>query len=289
MKLALGTAQFGMTYGIANRTGQVAMAEVKEILTLARVQGVDTLDTAIAYGQSEQVLGNVGVGGMRVISKLPRLPDACIDVRGWVERSVQSSLASLKTSSLHGLLLHRPSELLEARGPQLYEGIQRLKNEGAISALGVSIYEPSELDAICRRYPVDIVQGPFNPLDRRMVKSGWLARLRDTGTEFYARSVFLQGLLLMPASERPPKFHRWDPLWRTWDSFLELNALTALEACIGFVFSYPEIAYAVVGVDSRAQLAQVIQATLKEIPSLPPDLDTTDMDLLNPARWTGLE
>ena len=120
MKLALGTVQFGLNYGIANRTGRVTGSSVGAMLELARISGIDTLDTAIAYGESEACLGDAGLAGFRVVSKLPALPDGCTAVDAWVQQQFAMSLARLNTDSLYGLLLHRPEQLLEEAGASLY-------------------------------------------------------------------------------------------------------------------------------------------------------------------------
>ena len=88
MRIALGTAQFGMDYGIANTKGQVTRSEVKEIIQLAESRGIDTIDTAIVYGESEACLGDAGVQGFKVITKLPPLPESCTDVGGWVQEGI---------------------------------------------------------------------------------------------------------------------------------------------------------------------------------------------------------
>ena len=112
MKLVLGTVQFGLPYGIANQVGQVSLAEGTSILQLATACGIDTLDTAIAYGESEQRLGQIGVKGWQIVSKLPPIPDGTAQPIRWVETEVASSLQNLNVSSLYGLLLHRPLQLL---------------------------------------------------------------------------------------------------------------------------------------------------------------------------------
>jgi aryl-alcohol dehydrogenase-like predicted oxidoreductase len=213
VKLALGTVQFGLDYGIANQQGQVPVDEAGAILDLAFAHGVDTLDTAVAYGNCEQRLGEIGVGGWRVISKLPAIPDGCKDIYRWVADEVTASLRRLHITCLSGLLLHRPRQLLEDGGDRLYKVLQQLKDEGRVQKIGVSIYEPAELDELFDRYQLDLVQAPFNILDGRLIDSGWLARLPEQGVELHVRSIFLQGLLLMHAGERPKKFHRWQTIW----------------------------------------------------------------------------
>jgi aryl-alcohol dehydrogenase-like predicted oxidoreductase len=288
VRLALGTVQFGTNYGVANAGGQVPVDEVRRILGYARDHGIDMLDTAIAYGDSESRLGSIGVASWRVVSKLPSLPEGCPDVAAWVRTSVRGSLNRLGVSRLYAVLLHRPEELLTAGGDALYRALQALKSEGLVRRIGISIYEPAELDAIVARFPVDVVQAPFNILDRRLLEAGWLARLKAQGAELHVRSVFLQGLLLMPAGQRPRKFERWQSLWDGWHGWLAQAGVTPLQACVRYVMRFAEIDAAVVGVDSLAQLAQIVQSGDGELPAVPTSLGCVDADLLNPARWNAL-
>jgi aryl-alcohol dehydrogenase-like predicted oxidoreductase len=288
VRLALGTVQFGTSYGVANADGQVPVNEVRRILRYARENGIDMLDTAIAYGDSESRLGSIGVASWRVVSKLPAQSAECADVADWVRAAVRGSLTRLGVSRLYALLLHRPEQLLTAGGEALYRALKALKAEGLVGRIGISIYEPAELDAIVARFPVDVVQAPFNILDRRLLESGWLARLKAQSVELHVRSVFLQGLLLMPAGQRPRKFERWQSLWDAWHAWLSQAELTPLQACVRYVMSFTEIGAAVVGVDSLTQLAQIVQSGEGELPAVPTSLGCTDTDLLNPARWNAL-
>jgi len=251
MKLALGTAQFGLAYGIANTGGQVTADAAGKILSRARAAGMDTIDTAVAYGESEQRLGEAGVGGWHVVSKLPAIPDDCADVQGWVTTHVDTSLARLRVPRLRGLLLHRPGQLLEANGRQLYQALLQLKDTGKVDKIGISIYEPSELDSLCVDYVFDLVQAPFNVFDRRLATSGWLQRLQAEGVEVHVRSAFLQGLLISATGKSPTGFERWAPLWSAWKAWNIDAGLNPLQAALGHVLSYPQIGRVVVGGDSR--------------------------------------
>lgn len=285
MKLALGTAQFGSAYGVANRRGQVSVGEGSAILQLARSAGIDTLDTAMAYGDSEQRLGDIGVGSWKVVSKLSALPEQCRDIPAWVTASVRGSLSRLRIPHLYGLLLHRPGELLESAGTSVYQALVRLKDEGLVKKIGVSIYDPAELSALCSVYAFDLVQAPFNLLDRRLLDTGWLPRLAAQHTEVHIRSVFLQGLLLMSGDRRPPMFERWAPLWRAWASWLDQAGLTPVQACLRDALSFPDIGKVVIGVDSLSHLKEILQAANGPAPRIPESVSTHDPDLLNPSRW----
>ena len=287
-RLALGTAQFGLDYGVANKLGQVSLNEVDAILQHARASGMNVLDTAIAYGDSERRLGEIGVQDWQVVSKLPTIPNDCGDVAQWVADAVHDSLERLKVTSIYGLLLHRPQQLLEADGDKLYRSLQQLKNDGLVQNIGISIYDPIELDALYDRFSFDIIQAPFNLLDHRMVESGWMDKLSQCGTEIHVRSIFLQGLLLMSSNDRPEKFNRWQPLWNRWQEWMGAAKCTPLQACLRHVLAQPQIDRIIIGIDNLNQFKEVLEAVDGRIPHVPPELYCSDLDLINPARWSAL-
>jgi len=287
-KLAIGTVQFGLNYGIANKSGQVSAEEGKLILDFARSNGVDTLDTAIGYGDSEKVLGQIGVSFWNVITKLPAIPDSVNSVSAWVNKSFAESLEKLGRDKLYGLLLHRPADLLSEKGEELYQILLSLKRAGVVQKIGISIYEPSELDLLLKNFDFDLIQAPMNVLDRRLISSGWLERLKQKGIEIHIRSTFLQGLLLMNKEERPSKFNRWSHLWKTWDEFLRHSDLTPLAASLGFVLQNPSVDKLVVGVDSLSHIKEIISCDSNLTFNFPNELECNDVELLNPAMWKDL-
>lgn len=286
-KLIVGTVQFGIPYGISNSQGQVSHQEGTRILALARQSGIRLLDTAIAYGDSETVLGDLNVTDLQVITKLPEMPALphATDVTTWVEKQVNGSLSRLRVPSLHGLLLHRPAQLRSAEGPALYRALLAQRECGRVARIGISIYGPDELDQLPDWMKFDIVQGPLSVVDARMIRSGWAERLQQAGCEFHARSIFLQGLLLMPPEARPPAFDRWNDLWRLWDSWLAETQLAPLEACVRHALATPQVSRLVIGVESAAQLAAILSSFGSRIPPLPDGLASTDPALLNPSLW----
>jgi aryl-alcohol dehydrogenase-like predicted oxidoreductase len=284
-RLALGTVQFGLPYGIANRTGQVSREAATAIMSRAWAAGVDTLDTAISYGESERRLGEIGVGSWRVVSKLPAIPADCSDVAAWMEASVRESRRRLGVDQLHGLLLHRSAQLLGQGGTQVYEGLLAMRERGEVQKIGVSVYGPEELEPLLPRYGLDLVQAPFNVLDRRLCTSGWLTRLRDAGTEVHARSIFLQGLLLMEPGARPARFERWQSLWSRWHAWLDSAGLTALQACVRFAFANSGFDRLIVGVETREQLEEILGALDAGPLEIPATVTSDDPDLINPSRW----
>jgi len=287
-RLALGTAQFGLHYGIANQFGQVTTDEVKKILQAARSAGIDTLDTAVAYGSSERVLGEIGVADWRIITKLPGLPENCNNIEDWVNNTVRESLQRLKENKLAGLLLHRPLQLLEENGASLYQALINLKKEELVEKIGYSIYSPDDLDRLYERFPPDLMQAPFNIFDQQFLTNGWLKKLHEADVEIHVRSVFLQGLLLMKPQDLPIKFYPWKTLWNKWYNWLNENNLTPLQACLRFAIAQPEINRVVVGVDNAGQLNEILSAAQCNAPLPPQELASEDKNLINPSLWHNL-
>jgi aryl-alcohol dehydrogenase-like predicted oxidoreductase len=287
-KLSIGTAQFGMCYGIANKLGKVDSEKIAHILDCAHIAGIDSIDTAMAYGDAESRLGDCVLGGWRIVTKLPPIPPAKDEILDWVFKMVEGSLIRLQQAKLYALLLHRPNDLISPHGDALYKALLKLKAEGLVSKIGISIYTEDELVAICSRYAIDIIQAPFNIIDRRMASSGWLERLQQQSVEVHARSVFLQGLLLIPANIRPTKFQRWQNLWACWDTWLLENNISPLAACVRFALSQTGIDRVVIGVDSTEQLQEILAAADGQMPEISDDLFSNDLNLINPARWAHL-
>ena len=184
--------------------------------------------------------------------------------------------------------MHRPGQLLEDIGPELYGALKAVHSEGLVKKIGISIYQPATLETTLAQYAVDLVQAPLNILDRSLVESGWARRLSDAGVEVHVRSVFLQGLLLMPASQRPAKFAPWTDIWAEWDRWLAQTGLTPLQACLRYACGLESIDRVVVGVDSLAQLDEVLSASDGVLDSLPAFKPFQDDRLINPATWHQL-
>lgn len=285
MRLALGTAQFGMNYGIANQIGQVNDVNVKALLKLAYENQINVLDTAIAYGESESCLGRVKVDNFMIVSKLPALPIDCKNIYTWVFQEVQASLDRLKVGHLYGLLLHHAMDLLSTHGAELYKALKLAQEKGLIQKVGVSIYSPNHLEELVRRYQLDLVQAPLNIFDQRIIYSGWLHRLKAQGVEVHTRSVFLQGLLLMNKQSIPLYFSAWQKLFAKWYEFLEGENISPLQACLALPAAYEEIDHVLVGVEDKTQLTDIFNAVGKVSTMDLSAFASNDENLINPYLW----
>jgi len=286
-KLAIGTAQFGMDYGIGSSPGKVSINEVKKILEYAKSTNIDMLDTASAYGKSEKTLGELNVDEFKVVTKtryfnVPKITDDDVNL---LNRDFDKSLKDLKLDSVYGLLIHNADDLMKPGASKIFEFLQNLKKINKIKKIGVSIYENKHLSFVLENFDIDLVQLPLNIFDRRLIDNGMLKLLSQEGLEVHARSIFLQGLILMENSSRPRKFDRWDSLWKAWSEWLNDHQISPLEASIRYAMSFSEISKVLVGIDSVNQLMEIMNAASGVLPPIPNELYTDDSLLLNPSNW----
>ena len=289
-KIALGTVQFGIDYGINSTGGQVELSEVIKILNYACSHNIELLDTAPNYGNSEKILSKVKTQGFKIVTKTRHFDQISISDKeaDLLAKDFNQSLKSLKKESVYGVLIHNADDLLKPGSDKIFKQLQTLKQQGLITKIGVSIYTGSQLQKIIDRFDIDLVQLPFNILDRRLIDNGVLSKVHSQGIEVHARSVFLQGLLLMTKRSRPHQFDRWSGLWNLWHEWLTDNQLTALEATIRYAISIPEISKVLVGVDSKNQLQDIVWAVDGDLPPIPEALFTHDTSLLNPVNWENI-
>ena len=200
-RLALGTVQFGLPYGLGNPEAAVPREDVEKIRALAWERGIDTLDTAADYGDAEHVIGlaRPANASFKIVSKAPRIGKdeiAQSDLDA-VSASAGRSLERLKVSALDSILVRYAPELLARGGDKLFAALRAVRERGLTKRIGVSVYDPETLATLLARFPIDIVQLPVNLLDQRFERSGMLAELMRCNVEVHVRSVFLQGALLM--------------------------------------------------------------------------------------------
>ena len=141
MKIALGSVQFGLKYGISNLSGPTSKSQIKKILEIAKDLGVDIIDTATVYGNSELLLGNSNVKNFKVVTKIPTLKPNILNIEKWVNDKVYSSIKKLKIESLYGVLIHNSNNFFGDKGKILLEALQSLKKDGKIKKIGISIYD----------------------------------------------------------------------------------------------------------------------------------------------------
>lgn len=300
-KLVLGTAQLGLSYGISNQSGAPSQVLAEQIIKAAIVNGASYIDTARAYGNSEEVIGNAlksGWGGRaRVITKLSPLSNCHAHasestVNAFVDASIYQSCVALRVPSLDILMLHRASHVVDWNGA-LWSRLIKHREEGAIKDLGVSVQTPQELDKVLDVAEVKFIQMPFNILDwrwdRLVIKIQ--EKRRERGLVVHVRSALLQGLLPSKDLGHWQRAHVIEA--EQVVSWLDENSQKAgvVDLCLNFAKSTEWVDGVVVGVETMPQLIENIKILCG------PELSQEDMNImlsnrpllteksLNPALW----
>ena len=195
MKLVIGSAQLGMNYGLFNNR-RINNKEFKKIEKLVLKSKINFIDTAISYGDSENIIGNSKLKNLNIITKIKLPPKKNILVRDWVLKEISKSLYNLKINKIYGVLIHDYRDLLGKYGKDYLFSLQDLKKKKIIKKIGISIYDSHEIKKIWKFWKPDLIQIPCNPLDNRILNSGWVNVLSKFKVKIFVRSVFLQGLLI---------------------------------------------------------------------------------------------
>ncbi len=254
-RLVLGTAQLGMEYGIANVSGRPSREQAHAIVEQAFDAGINRFDTSQHYGNSEALLGGIfsalGRAGQALVdSKLSPQLDARDGsaVLTAVRRSVTNLGCPLRTLYLHD------ARYLDSWNHGVGEGFEAVLSRGLASSAGVSVYSPERAFQALETPGITSLQIPGNVLDRRFLDRGVLERARELRVRVTIRSVFLQGLLLIPAHRLPRRMEHAKPLVSRFQSMADEAGLPWSAAALAYARqSYPD-ASILIGVDTAEQL-----------------------------------
>lgn len=298
-RMTLGTAQLGFKYGIANVKGKPSPGSSFEIIEAAVRGGITCVDTAPGYGDSEEIIGSFLTSqscppDCNVVTKLPALDlmpgTTFADIHYAVRKHVINSLQRLRSKRLSIYLLHRASDL-DSYGGMVIDSLLRLKKEGLIGILGVSVYTPEEVKRALEIDALEAIQIPINIFDQRLIRCGLLDKIEERKCIVFARSVFLQGLFFLPESHLPPGLKlAMKPLAQLKELCSEHNRNIA-EVALAFVRDLPGVTSVIVGAETPGQVLENIE--LMSCPRLAPRLYNQIMtcfaelpvEIINPSLW----
>jgi aryl-alcohol dehydrogenase-like predicted oxidoreductase len=283
-RLAIGTAQFGLNYGVSNDRGQVPAEIAAQILRDAKTAGISLVDTAAMYGDAEFVLAELlaQLPGFRVVTKTISLAGGTSAV---VSRARQSS-EKFGSLASYALLVHSAADLRSSEGPALWRALLQMRDSGRFAKIGISAYASDDPVYLARRFRPDIMQVPVSVLDQRLVRSGALATLKCLEVEIHARSVLVQGAVFLDPSALPSILAHAQETLARFRQKLDQRGLTPLQAAIGFPLTVPEIDRVIVGMTGPDELAQIVSVASAPQGHLPWDeLAVEDEVLLDPRKW----
>lgn len=285
-KIRIGSAQFGSKYGISNLGNKVSIKEVEKILELCEENNINKIDTASEYGNTEEILGSIGIPNWKIQSKFYLKKEFFNQIEKNIKKNVENSLKKLNVKKLDSLLLHNEDQLLDTKKEEIYSSLESLKSDGYISNFGVSFYNPGKLIDTINLFDLDIVQIPLNVFDHRFIN--YLDIVKTKVKNIQVRSIFLQGLLLMKKSKRSLKFKRWEDKFSSFEDWNIANNISPLQSCINFISNINEVNDVILGVQSSKEFEEIIAAFRHSNLKTPNIFKCEDESLINPTRWSEL-
>jgi aryl-alcohol dehydrogenase-like predicted oxidoreductase len=283
MKLVIGSAQLGMNYGLFNNK-KINRKEFKKIEKLVLISKINFIDTATSYGNSENIIGSSKLKKLHIITKIKLPRKKNIHIKNWVSNEISRSLTKLKINKIYGVLIHDYKDLIGKNGRNYLLSLQELKRKKIIKKIGISVYSPQELKSIWKFWKPDLIQAPFNPLDNRILDSGWVNILKKFKVKIFVRSIFLQGLLINENSSFAINKNS-KILLNKFRNWCYKNNVSLLQACLHFIKQFKKIDYLVVGFNNYNQLKEIIDVFKKKQINIPRKFSTKKINLIDPRKW----
>lgn len=281
--LAIGTAQFGMNYGIKNNHKRLDSVTINNILDVARDNNIKTIDTAQGYGDSETVLGNYFrnnlISDFKIITKINKTTN--------LSQLVNDSIIRLSHDKLYGVLIH-DFELYK-NNPLIFETLQKIKQSQRIEKIGFSLYYPEDLELLLsEKINFDIIQIAYSIFDRRFEK--YFPVLVERNVEIHIRSVFLQGLFFLDPKKLVPHFDKVKDKLESLHSLSFKTGLSISSLCLNFVANNSFISKIVIGIDSPENLLNNIKVLnenqeVKKYLTILNQYSVSDLAILFPHFW----
>jgi aryl-alcohol dehydrogenase-like predicted oxidoreductase len=283
MKLVIVSAQLGMNYGLFHNR-KINHKEFKKIEKIILKSKINFIDTAISYGDSENIIGSSKLKNLHIITKIKLPSKKNIQVRDWTLKEISKSLYKLKIKKIYGVLIHDYKDLLGKYGKDYLLSLQELKKKKIIKKIGISIYDSHEIQKIWKFWKPDLIQVPFNALDNRILDSGWVDVFRKFKVKIFARSVFLKGLLINEDNSFTVN-KNYLILLNKFKNWCYKNNISLLQGCIHFVKQFKKIDYLVVGFNNYNQLKEIIDVFNKKQIIIPKKFSTNKKNLIDPRKW----
>ena len=282
-KICIGSANFGMEYGL-DKKSPLLKKDIKEIFEFLKKE--NTIDTAANYKNSEIIIGKYSTKKFKIITKIKKIPKGVNDLEKWLKNEIYTSCKKLRVNKIYGLLVHDTQDLKnKKKAKKIYKTFDILKKSKIIEKIGLSIYNPNELDLYLKNYNFEIVQAPLNIFDRRIINSGWLKKINEKGIEFFARSIFLQGLLIKDINKIDKFFSPYKKKFEKFETWTQKLNISKVEACIRFVNSYREVDKVIVGINNKMHFFENYKFLKKDKLIVPNSLEIKSGKILNPKLW----
>tara|TARA_Y100001958_G_scaffold155160_1_gene145284 strand:- start:1364 stop:2221 length:858 start_codon:yes stop_codon:yes gene_type:complete len=285
MKLAIGTANFGNSYGL--KKIKLEEKEIDKIFKFLDLKGINLIDTASVYGRSEKIIGNHKLKKKKVVTKIfvknQKFPEK------YAFSLLKKNLQKLKVKKIYACLIHNIYDVEKKNKILFFKSLKYLKKSNIVKKIGFSIYSPEDIKNFKIFFKPDILQIPINIFDRRFENRSFKKYIYENKIEIHSRSCFLQGLIInyQKKNIKFKKFQKWNFLFKRLDKFCEKFSINRIEACILYLRKNKMINYAIFGFDNIKQLEMIYSSFNLNLRKLkfPKGLSSKDEKLIDPRKW----
>ncbi|MDB4119451.1 aldo/keto reductase [Candidatus Pelagibacter sp.] len=283
MKIAIGSANLGTKYGLFGKK-KFEIKELQKVEKLLSKSKIEFIDTAHQYKSSEEIIGKSKLKNLNIITKIKLPKQSTLSINKIVNKIIFKSLKRLNKKTIHSILVHDYRDLLGKKGKEFLKELKMLKRNGFVKNIGISIYDPNDLKKIWKFWKPDLVQIPLNLFDQRILESSWLKILKKNKIQVFARSCFLQGLLIGDYNSlNIPKnlcLHL-----KKFENWCTTNKISRLKACLDFVRQINQIDCIVVGFNDFNQLNDILNEFKKKSKKISYKLKLSNLNYIDPRRW----
>tara|TARA_B110000037_G_scaffold156519_1_gene176582 strand:- start:2431 stop:3291 length:861 start_codon:yes stop_codon:yes gene_type:complete len=277
-RLVIGSANFTKKYGADSI--KINHKEKKKILNLAQKNGIYKIDTAKSYLVDKNIFKNIDKK-FRFFTKV--IPDSRWISLEYCQKQLEDHFKIFNNHKVETLLFHDIKPLLIKNGSEIFKNLELLKKKKYFQKIGLSIYNTNYLDKIVSNYNFDVIQCPYNVLDKRILTTGWFEKLKGLGIEIHIRSIFLQGLLVNKNVYNKNYFKNWKNFFFEWFKNLENNNITPIDYCLSDLLNY-DFDKIIIGINNSKNLKEIINfKTIDKNKMI--NFKISDTKLIDPRNW----
>ena len=284
-KFIIGSANFTQKYGAD--TTKINQNEIKNILNFAKKNNINTIDTADTYYTVDTYLKEKN--NFKKIDKNFQFIAKIDADEKWVsfdylKKKIDEYFEIFNGKKVQALLVHYPDILFQNEGKKIFKNLEILKERNYFKNIGLSIYDPECLNHLVSKYNFDVIQCPYNILDRRIISSGWFDKLKDRGIEIHIRSIFLQGLLVNQQVYKKRYFKKWKKFFFEWFQNLKNNSISPIDYCLSDLLDY-NFDKIVIGINNCENLKDIVNFKLIKNRDELLKMKINDLELIDPRNW----
>lgn len=279
-KIIIGSANFTQKYGVDPI--KINQLEIKKILKLSKKNNIFKIDTAYDYFKENKIYKKIDKK-FKFITKIT--PDHNWKSLDYCKNQLEDHFEKLNGNKIETLLFHNVDILFKKYGSKIFKNIEFFKNK-YFNKIGISIYDTKCLSYLISHYDLDVVQCPFNLLDKRIVESGWFKKLKKKGIEVHIRSIFLQGILVNKNIYKKKYFKKWKNLFSEWFRNLESNNISSIDYCLSDLLQY-DFDQIIIGVNNYKNLNEILNFKIIKNKNDNKIINNkeNDLQLIDPRKW----